>query len=785
MAIFMKSIETLPYDAILVTRAIDKRAFLYTAHKSNRFVSQKFISPNDYRAKIAPDFLAFMKTDFFIDPYYAAKMKPFLNYVNSSMLDHSEKIAFLIKIRERLQAEGKYEEAKTLLFDDHRIFSVNDDLYDPLLEKYQIRRLTTFLPLKTPIIINECIDKDAEIRAVLENTATLISSGVDINNIKIINAQGDDSERLKIDADGYGFAIFDRHPRSLFKFPLTIKVLKQSENESLKSILESIKSHLVDCSEIEIRVFVGLMGIVNDYGTTILDNNHDIFRYETEVRTIKVDDNIDGVEIINFDEVLPDQKNHYLLMNYLDSDFPVFRKDNDYLSDNEKRMLGLRTSIEENDIIRNEVETFINGVPNLVLFYAKKNIVADQRPSDLVIDRVVHKKFIVTEVKSKSFSLENDRRLYAKRRLNREKYGVTTSDFSLLHATFASSWSQYSAQFSGIDTVTIENLVKKGITLSATSLMVFRQCHFRFLLQYVLRLEQTEQSLELSLGNLAHYVLSHVIYSPNTIDEYANEYITSDPFLNDDVRHHVLANLFVSRLKIVSQYLVERNKNSAFSDLAVEQIFTYLHPDDPDFRIMGKIDLIKILAKADMNYCIVIDYKTGSKQFSDEEFLKGLDIQLLFYLHLLIKSGAIKAIKPVGFFFQPINIGRINKNPDKDPFLERLKLEGRLVRDYEVAKLFAAEDQVHGIAYKNNGDFRINNHLIEEEKINNYLQIMDGFIRNAVKDIKNGEFTISPLPIDHSKPVSESCEFCSFKSICYLANTNPDVNTIVVETEDD
>lgn len=785
MAIFLKSIETLPYNALLLTREIDKKVFLDSAHKLHHFVYQKFINAKDYRARISSDYFLFMKTEFAIDPFYAAKIKPFLDYASSGVADRYEKLGYLLKIRERLIAEGKYTEPNPMVFDNRLVFSVNLDCYEPLLEKYHIRRLTTFLPTPSSVVLKECLDKETEIRSVLETIANLIASGININNIKIINAHEYDRQRLQIEAQGFGFSLIDHSQRKLIEFPLTLTVLKRMEAESLKLILETIKAKIDPSSSIDSRVFSALMGIINDYGFDVLDENHDIFHYETEVRSINADSLIDGVGLINIEDVLPDENNHYLLINYIDSDFPAFKKDDDYLSDTEKRVLGLRTSIEENDLIRFETETIINGIPNLTLFYAKRSQNGEQHPSDLVIDRIVNKEIVFTKANSVSFAKENDYRLYAKFRLKREKFGVTTPDFSLLHATFSAFWHPYQARFSGIDAQTMTKLMEKQITISATSLTVFRQCHFRFLLQYILHLGQYEQSLELSLGNLAHYVLSRVFYTPGVVKQYADEYIQSDSFLINDSRHYNLAKMFVSRLEIVTRYLIERNKNSAFSDLAVEKVFSYIHPDDSDFIIFGKIDLIKILAKADMNYVIVIDYKTGTKQFSDEEFIKGLDIQLLFYLNLLVKSHAIRSIKPVGFFFQPINPGKITKSNDADPLAERLQLEGRLISDYEVAKLLGAQGQIRGVAYKNNGDFRSNKHLIEADKMNEYINVMNGFIDEAVSDIKRRNFSITPLPISANKSTSASCEYCKFQGICYLANSEDDSNQESFETEDE
>jgi ATP-dependent helicase/DNAse subunit B len=244
--------------------------------------------------------------------------------------------------------------------------------------------------------------------------------------------------------------------------------------------------------------------------------------------------------------------------------------------------------------------------------------------------------------------------------------------------------------------------------------------------------------------------------------------------------------MFVSRLNLVVERLRSRRNVTGFSDFSLEKTYSYLHPEDPDFRILGKIDLVQTFRESPDVFVSVIDYKTGNNVFRNEDFEKGIDIQLIFYLHLLRESGAIPGMKAAGFYYQPVNPGKLSKDAKKDPLKEKIKMNGMTLNDSRIASAFDPEGDVRGLTRKADGEFTARAKVVDSLQMEHYLRQMQRFIDEAVRMIRNGSFDITPLSATSGSSGSESCQYCPHPGICYLADSKEaDSGFETAEGEDD
>lgn len=169
--------------------------------------------------------------------------------------------------------------------------------------------------------------------------------------------------------------------------------------------------------------------------------------------------------------------------------------------------------------------------------------------------------------------------------------------------------------------------------------------------------------------------------------------------------------------------------------------------------IADRIDLFK--GENDELFVRVIDFKTGSKNFSLEKIDKGAGIQLLIYLFSLVKNGSMyisggRELKIGGGMYISDNLSSVNVKPDatadeiESEAMQNIKISG-IMNDR-----FGDEAKNKNIVYKDEGGFDV----IYDELEKTILKIGE--------EILNENFSIAPQAIDKGLP----CDWCENEYIC-------------------
>jgi ATP-dependent helicase/DNAse subunit B len=181
-------------------------------------------------------------------------------------------------------------------------------------------------------------------------------------------------------------------------------------------------------------------------------------------------------------------------------------------------------------------------------------------------------------------------------------------------------------------------------TINVTDIDGYRSCPRRFYIEKVLRLEPPEilefEMDALTLGTLAHEVMERLITIPfENIEEFTrNASEALDKTLSGKPLDEYLKSLFRETfMEIIPEiYKLEESINAdGFSFHKAE----YKLEGEPfkGIRLRGKVDRIDLTPGGAAE---VIDYKTGSPQFSSSRVLKkGALLQLFLYAALLKKTG--------------------------------------------------------------------------------------------------------------------------------------------------
>lgn len=350
------------------------------------------------------------------------------------------------------------------------------------------------------------------------------------------------------------------------------------------------------------------------------------------------------------------------------------------------------------------------------------------------------------------------------------------------------------------------------MSLSQSRLESFVLCPFRYYCDYVLGLRESGKAdfSYNSVGTFIHYVMENFMrraigedgFDPTLDDEavdrladeiieqYAKRLIPSE-----DERHSRMTFLIskLRRIALVMIYnIIEEFQHSLFrpsffelnmdgSDPAVSAT-EFSTGDGDSIRLRGVIDRVDLFRRDGDVYVRVIDYKTGSKEYSPEDVAQGVGLQLLLYLFALCNSNDPKfrravgcaedgRIIPAGALYLSANLPVITVDDAISPVeirrraAQQLKRSGPLLDDPDV--LYAMNDSLDpeflGTPKSNRSSK--NNKLSREQfdalcgEIENTL----GAIRNR---IRSGNASAVPLKRKGGSP----CDFCSYSSVCRSAS---------------
>lgn len=761
---------TVPEGAAVLARPGEKSAFLAALHAEGRLCPFRFLPDSALLGRFSDDYLPWMKTRFGLAYPEAARLRPLLERLGPLRPEEAPRIARLREMQEALIGAGLFQPGDPSLWNGIPLIALNRPEAPADFPGFPLESLSSWSPRTGEIPLFRCPDEIAQAHAVTIAVADLLARGVSPARIAVVNATPADQARMRLEASLAGFSYTADRSVPLNRFPrITAFLLGALGGSPLEPLLAPFASPV---TEIDRRVRDALVTVLDRHGIGLLSEDHELLRFAVDNETLTLPADQNAVRFLPWDDMTPHAETAYLVMNFEDGSVPRRLLDTDYLSDAEKVSCGLPDSLARNACLRMTAETLLASLPDVRLFYPAKSGGADRRPAELSLSRPLAVSTLEILARPISHSPAFDEVLFAKRRHARDRFGTASPDDGILEATFANGWKPYDSSFTGLSGPTLRRVLGDRVNLSPTSLSVFEQCRFRFFLQYLLKLAPTEASLELSIGNLAHAVLAKAFVGEEPVFRLAEEVLGADRFLAEDPVARFLAEAFVPRLEKVVDRLRERRKKGAFEDFAAEKVYAYLHPGDPRFQILGKIDLVRLWRRDGVPYAAVFDYKTGNHPFREEDFERGLDLQLVFYLHLLQTSGDLPGMVPAGFYFQPVNPGRPVRDDKKDVLKERLKMSGITLADPSVASALDPEGDVRGLSRKNDGSFSARAKVADSERMEGYLKRLQVFLDEAVRRLQNGDFAITPLPVRPESPGSESCEYCPFPGICYLADVS-------------
>ena len=716
----------------------------------------KFMSLEDFIKKYIFDYNN--KTIYYLMKEYDINLSSALVYINnlyyiSDKLDNN-KMNILKEMKEYL------DNNKLLIYNDRfREYIKDKEIYIygyDYLDKYTLSILkdlnykTIDYKYRDNNIYNiyEFDYIDDEVIFVIDRIYELLRKNIDINKIKLIisNEYKEVIYRL--------FKIYNL-PISIKKRSIySIKVVKDvlSNLDNIDNNLDIIKD-----DDIKDKVVKAL-------------NNYSFINDKEEVRELIIndlkntylDDGSSGIKISNINDYFEDD-DYVFLLGFNKENIPILYKDNEYFNDKEKEILGYDTSNELNINKKIEVIKKIKNINNLIITYKLRDNNNRYTMSDLLID--------INIIKDYKISYNNsdmaNKIILANKLDNLVKYNVKEDDLDLLYSNYNIPYMKYDNKYHNIDKNKLYKYLDNKLLLSYTAINNYEKCKFKYYISNILKINIINNDLNIIIGNVAHYILSHIDDKDFDIDNSYNNYLKSiRPLTNREL--FILSNVKDELSTIIK---VIRDQYQYISlDQSMKEKEIYVNKDK-NIKVTFKGVIDKVLYKEEDNktYLVVIDYKTGSSDAIDLKNMEyGLNLQLPIYLYLSSKME-LKNIKVVGFYLQKLfNMPSINGTNDYDEERAKtLKLEGYSINEENILSKFdnnySNSNIIKSMKVTPKG-FSSNSKVLSEEEINTMIDNTDKIIDTAIKDILEGDFSINPKVINGK---SISCDRCEYKEICY------------------
>jgi ATP-dependent helicase/nuclease subunit B len=333
-------------------------------------------------------------------------------------------------------------------------------------------------------------------------------------------------------------------------------------------------------------------------------------------------------------------------------------------------------------------------------------------------------------------------------------------------------------------------LLMKRESFSPSRIETLNTCLFKYFCAEGLQIssERAENSAEpdaLTRGNMTHYVLENVLrnyeyfmeINPAGFVNLAEKYIAefeekvfgSGGSRSRSSRQKDILLAHAGGIAEVLKQMREDFEQSDFKPVEFEKTFNFMLGG---ISIKGKIDRVDSAGNA----VRVVDYKTGSKEFSYPEINFGLNLQALIYL--FATAGSNGNFKPSGAFYRLVNGGRLSR--DYKPYdvretaddLYKNRLETQKTTGLHFGEI-SSDIEIINNRMKQNSSSRKEFIKLENLEASQFAELAEKTalqLRERLRTLCSGDIRAVPV---YSRNLP--CEHCDYRNICNNAGKREEV----------
>ncbi len=627
------------------------------------------------------------------------------------------------------------------------------------LEKYEEELLNYQLSLPTSsltIPVTVCQTLEEEVNYVCLEIIKLLQNKVPLNKIYLTNVNDDYLYTLKKLFSYYHIPINIDFKDSIYATKAVSTYLKDKTLDLENTSLKAINKKLVNT----INSLATLPQETPEYETILLDKLKTTYLSPNKL-----------TNAINIKELqYPFKDDDYVFVLGFNLDFlPQTINDIDYLNDKDKIELPLYSTVYKNKRYKDVTIYLLSRIKNLYLSYKLASPFRKYYPSPLIKELNLPEQHPPLD----TYEYSN---IYNKIRLGEKLdlyylYGEKTPELIKLNNTYNINYKTYSNAFTGLNKNTYLEHLPYPLKLSYTNLNMYNECQFKYFLNNVLKLSPFTDTFQSFIGSMYHKILS--LYRKNNFDfetEYQKYLDQRDLTLKEKILLVKIKKDLLSLIEILKKQDLLTGFDSNYYEKEVK--IKLKKPVEVEF--IGYIDKIMFYQKVDDTYFAIVDYKSGTIDTKIEPMKYGLHMQLPIYLYLIHYGNVFNNPIFTGIYYQNIlfNYPTWSKKYDQEQ-QEKYYLQGystdnisslaRFDSTYEKSTL------IKSMAYNEEKGFNHNSKIITDNILYNLVKYTKDHIDSKADAIINAEFNIDPKVYDKK---NISCQFCSFKDICYMQDNN-------------
>lgn len=364
-----------------------------------------------------------------------------------------------------------------------------------------------------------------------------------------------------------------------------------------------------------------------------------------------------------------------------------------------------------------------------------------------------------------------------------------------------------------IDAEIAKDVFGKEMVLSQSQIDKYVYCAFRYYCENILRLRSSEKA-EVGhdiMGTFVHSLLEEFLklavngeeidlsFPEGKTEETADAIIERliDSICPPDKKESArMAHIFVKLRRVsllILKNLRDEFRHSSFSPTYFElninkhgdiEPLCFELTDGTKINLIGKIDRVDIMKKtkadgSDDVFVRIIDYKTGSKEFSFSDIKDGVNLQLLIYLFAVCRKNTRlsaglgckedQAPLPAAahYLSSKVSIKNLDVPMSEEDILEQTKnsfsRSGVYSGDPEILKALNSDlskNMLDGIEAEN-GTFKGRGLVAPEEFAALENEVKDSVLRIA-EEMRSGRADAASL----SDRLTPMCDYCSMKAVC-------------------
>ena len=340
---------------------------------------------------------------------------------------------------------------------------------------------------------------------------------------------------------------------------------------------------------------------------------------------------------------------------------------------------------------------------------------------------------------------------------------------------------------------TAQKLYGNTIVGSVTRMEQYARCAFAHFLKYGLGLEERQEyRLQApDIGNLYHDGLKRfgnellsmgrkwqeisaeerTALAERCAKEAVEAYAT-DIFVSS-AKNRYLTRQMERVLKKTLDILTAQLSGSDFSPEAFEQSFFHT---DRNLSLHGIIDRVDSCETEEGKLIKIVDYKSGTRDFSMEELYYGLSMQLAVYMTAVLREKENKNATPAAMFFYHVDDPIVDKSDNPElAVLKKQRVKGLVNSKMDIVRKLdnAFCDAAGGLAAAvksvkipvetdKEGQYKKSSKVADDAMFTAISDYVYAKLKAESEEILSGAAEIAPYKCKKKT----GCDYCSYASVC-------------------